>query len=168
MTVPFRTYAALGVTLGLFAAGYLLAPAAGSSTTLPGQSMAKAAPAIAAPAAPAKPVPALIASRPPVPLVTQPRTIFYTPPVQTADKPPVADKSGTTPEKPKVAALTPDQPTDTPTGDGAVAKRAIEVDGYKNPRNLVKGPDGMWHGRAMRGRTEVAVRVDASGNVSAE
>jgi hypothetical protein len=30
----------------------------------------------------------------------------------------------------------------------------------------VKLPDGMWHGRAMRGRVEIAVSVDANGSVS--
>jgi hypothetical protein len=56
----------------------------------------------------------------------------------------------------------------TADGDDGQARRAIEFDGYKNVRGLVKGPDGSWRGRAMRGRTEIAVRVDASGNVSAE
>jgi hypothetical protein len=50
----------------------------------------------------------------------------------------------------------------------AQARAAIELDGYKNVRALTKGADGLWHGRAMRGRTEIAVRVDAGGNVSAE
>jgi hypothetical protein len=54
------------------------------------------------------------------------------------------------------------------SGGDAQAKAAIELDGYKNVRALTKGPDGLWHGRAMRGRTEIAVRVDAGGSVSAE
>jgi hypothetical protein len=56
---------------------------------------------------------------------------------------------------------------DMKTGDSQ-ARAAIELDGYKNVRGLQKGPDGMWRGRAMRGRTEITVRVDATGNVSAE
>jgi len=55
-----------------------------------------------------------------------------------------------------------------PSGNDSRAKQAIELDGYKNVRGLEKGPDGVWRGRAMRGRTEIAVRVDSSGNVSAE
>ena len=54
------------------------------------------------------------------------------------------------------------------SGDDAQARKAIEFDGYKNVRALEKGPDGVWRGRAMRGRTEIAIRVDANGNVSAE
>ena len=48
------------------------------------------------------------------------------------------------------------------------AKAAIELDGYKNVRGLVQGEDGVWHGRALRGRTEIAISVDAKGSVSAE
>ena len=44
----------------------------------------------------------------------------------------------------------------------------IELDGYKHVRALEKGPDGVWRGRAMRGRTEIAIRVDATGSVSAD
>ena len=62
------------------------------------------------------------------------------------------------------AALT----TDQPSPEDADAKRAIEFDGYKNVHAVVKGSDGIWHARAMRGRTEIAVTVDASGNVSAD
>ena len=62
----------------------------------------------------------------------------------------------------------PPAPGDAKSGDSAQAKAAIELDGYKNVRGLEKGPDGVWRGRAMRGRTEIAIRVDASGNVSAD
>ena len=166
MTVPFRTFAAFGLAVGLLGVGYLLAPAPGASTTLPQQ------PKVAS-AGPAKPVATLVASRPPVPLVTPPRPSSYTPPIETADKSPTGDKPAAVdkpakPNEPSIAALLADQPSDSPSGDGALAKRAIEFDGYRNVRALAKGPDGMWHGRAMRGRAEIAVRVDAGGNVSAE
>jgi len=59
-------------------------------------------------------------------------------------------------------------PQDANTGSDKNARAAIELDGYKNVRGLEKGADGMWRGRAMRGRTEIAVRVDASGSVSAD
>ena len=49
-----------------------------------------------------------------------------------------------------------------------VAQGRIEADGYKNVQGLNKGSDGLWHGRAMRGSTEVPVTVDARGNVSAK
>jgi hypothetical protein len=59
-------------------------------------------------------------------------------------------------------------PSDNAKTGGTQAKAAIELDGYKNVRALEKGPDGIWRGRAMRGRTEITVRVDATGSVSAE
>ena len=46
-------------------------------------------------------------------------------------------------------------------------RAAIERDGYKSVRALRRGPEGMWNGRALRGKTDVAVTVDAAGNVSA-
>lgn len=48
------------------------------------------------------------------------------------------------------------------------ARRKIEADGYKNVQGLAKGADGMWHGRALRGNTEVQIKVDAKGNVMAQ
>ena len=65
----------------------------------------------------------------------------------------------------QTGALATDQPA---AGDDAEARRAIEFDGYKNVHVIVKGRDGLWHARAMRGRAEIAVTVDATGNVSAE
>lgn len=101
--------------------------------------------------------PALVAIRPPVPLVRPQPTSYFTTTVQ---------DSGTSGDKPaaNTAALT----TDQPAGEDGDAKRAIEFDGYKNVHAVVKSGDGVWHARAMRGRTEIAVRVDASGTVSAE
>ncbi|MFN4018776.1 MAG: hypothetical protein ACK4JB_25815 [Reyranella sp.] len=48
------------------------------------------------------------------------------------------------------------------------ARSAIEADGYKSVRNVVTGPDGTWRARAMRGNTEVVLRVDREGRVSAD
>jgi hypothetical protein len=48
------------------------------------------------------------------------------------------------------------------------AKAAIEQDGYKGVRSITKGPNGSWRATAMRGATEVILRVDANGNVSAQ
>lgn len=50
----------------------------------------------------------------------------------------------------------------------ADARAAIEADGYKRPRMVNKGLNGIWHARALRGTTEVALRVDAQGNVTGE
>ncbi|MBN9089068.1 MAG: hypothetical protein J0J01_19340 [Reyranella sp.] len=154
MTVPFRTFALFGAALGMLAAGYLLAPAPGAS-----RSLAAPATKVVPPAAP-KPETTLVAGRPPVPLMTPAR--------QTATVERTIDSSSS--DKPTVdlgtSSTNPPDPND-PKDDGK-ARQAIEFDGYKNVRGLVKGPDGSWRGRAMRGRTEIAVRVDASGSVSAE
>lgn len=48
------------------------------------------------------------------------------------------------------------------------ARAAIEADGYKRARIVNKGADGTWLARAFRGATEVAVRVDAQGNVTGD
>jgi hypothetical protein len=166
MTVPFRTFALFGAALGVVAAGYLFAPAPGASKSL-------AAPAARiVPPAPPKPETTLVANRPPVPLVTAPRATYNAPVERTTGSPSSGDK-------PTVDMGTfssnPADPNDTTqalalpaSGDDSQARRAIEFDGYKNVRGLVKSPDGSWRGRALRGRTEIAVRVDASGNVSAE
>ena len=47
------------------------------------------------------------------------------------------------------------------------AKAAIEADGYKGVRALSRGPDGVWKAWARRGETDVMVRVDSTGDVSA-
>jgi hypothetical protein len=46
------------------------------------------------------------------------------------------------------------------------AVRLILADGYKSPQGLTRGPDGRWHGKALRGTTLVDVSVDGRGNVS--
>jgi hypothetical protein len=52
-------------------------------------------------------------------------------------------------------------------GAALTAQKAIERDGYRNVQGLAKGSDGLWHGQAMRGNTQVQVTVDRSGTVSA-
>ena len=48
----------------------------------------------------------------------------------------------------------------------AIAQKRIEANGYKDVHDVELGADGLWHGRALRGGTEVAVTVDKHGNVS--
>ncbi len=154
MIVPFRTFAVFSLAFGMLAAGYLIAPAPGATPSPP-----LPAPQAKAPAPLARPAaPTVVATRPPVPLVRPQPTSYFTPE-------PAADGNPSEPAQGETAALTADQPS---AGDDSEAKRAIEFDGYKNVHAVVKGSDGMWHARAMRGRTEIAVTVDASGNVSAE
>jgi hypothetical protein len=47
-----------------------------------------------------------------------------------------------------------------------IAQKRIEADGYKDVHDVELGSDGLWHGRAKRGDSEVAVTVDRHGNVS--
>lgn len=51
---------------------------------------------------------------------------------------------------------------------GTFARSAIEADGYKAVTNIVAGPGGTWQARALRGKTEVVLRVDQEGRVSAD
>ncbi len=150
MVVPFRTFAVFSLAFGMLAAGYLIGPAPGATHTSPAPGLRTEATAPAPKAA----APTLAFSRPPVPLVRPQPTSFFTPTVQDSGNGDSADST---------QAQTADQPA-----EDADAKRAIEFDGYKNVHAVVKGSDGMWHARAMRGSTEIAVRVDASGNVSAD
>lgn len=62
-----------------------------------------------------------------------------------------------------------DAPSQQPlTGAARTAQKRIEQDGYKSVQNLQRGSDGLWHGTAMRGNTQVQVTVDRSGRVSAQ
>jgi hypothetical protein len=51
------------------------------------------------------------------------------------------------------------------SGENA-ARAAIEADGYKGVQGLHRGDDGVWHAKALRGRTEVRLIVDARGAVT--
>jgi hypothetical protein len=51
------------------------------------------------------------------------------------------------------------------SGENA-ARAAIEADGYKGVQELRRGDNGVWHAKALRGRTEVRVIVDARGAVT--
>jgi|SRR6185437_814072 hypothetical protein len=159
MVVPFRTFAVFSLAFGMLAAGYLIGPAPGATRSSPRPAPVPTAEAATPAAKPAAPT--LAANRAPVPLVRPQPTSYFTP--ANPDKS-TADGNPTDPAQAQTAALT----TDLPAGDDSGAKRAIEFDGYKNVHGMVKGSDGMWHARAMRGRTEIAVVVDGSGNVSAE
>ncbi len=99
--------------------------------------------------------------RPPVPLQVGTHDQYFTSPPADA----VATET-------KTAAATmgtiDGKPLDDQAQSNIVAKAAIEQDGYRNVRALVMGADGTWHGRAMRGSTEITVSVDANGSVSAD
>jgi len=166
MTGPYRTFIILGAAVGLLGAGYVFVPQPGAATVAAVPVLA-AAPLVSAvhPAAPAtKPVSTLVANRAPVPVVTRKHTIFFVPKEADTSIQTVSATTGISVD----GGLPPPAPGDAQPDDSSQAKAAIELDGYKNVRGLAKGPDGVWRGRAMRGRTEIAIRVDATGSVSAD
>jgi len=70
-------------------------------------------------------------------------------------------------------------PTGTPTGPATPpagmpgtpetansAKAQIEASGYTNVKDLKRQQDGSWQARATKNNEEVAVMVDATGNVT--
>lgn len=174
MTAPYRIFLAFGLAAGLLGAGYAFAPLPGAAA-LPAAPKGVPAPKAAAvasaatPEAPAAKPSALIANRAPVPMVPRTHDTYYVP--KEADAA-LQTASATTATGVAGAGAGTDgglpPADDAKSGGGAQAKAAIELDGYKNVRALEKGPDGIWRGRAMRGRTEIAVRVDATGSVSAD
>jgi len=179
--VPYRTFLVLGLAVGLLGAGYAFAPQPGGATAAVAPFPKTAPVTVAAtPAAPtAKPASTLVANRAPVPLVTRTHKTYFTPTQAEASVQTASATAGSSPSATDVstASLTvgagldgglPPAPAGANSADSAQAKAAVELDGYKNVRGLEKGPDGIWRGRAMRGRTEIAIRVDASGSVSAD
>ncbi|HTR87664.1 MAG TPA: hypothetical protein VMI56_24500 [Reyranella sp.] len=46
------------------------------------------------------------------------------------------------------------------------AKHDIERQGYRDVRGLAEDQNGVWHGRALAGHTEMQLLVDPEGNVS--
>jgi hypothetical protein len=52
------------------------------------------------------------------------------------------------------------------TGPAAMsARQDIERAGYRDVRGLAEDSEGVWHGRALRGNTEVQLLVDRDGGV---
>lgn len=101
---------------------------------------------------PARITPTLVARQAPVPMQRAPRA-------------PIAVKE-TPPQEANGAEAT--MPETLRGLSDANARAAIEADGYKRVRVISKAEDGTWRARAFRGSTEVALRVDAQGNVMAE
>lgn len=72
------------------------------------------------------------------------------------------------PAAPATATAPPSMPDDKITSESQ-ARKAIEAEGFTRVSDLKKDPDGMsWSGRATRGTSNVAVRIDRRGNISAE
>jgi hypothetical protein len=151
-------FAELMLFAGILASGYVIV-ASTNATAIPVAATTRsdkptareaANPAALTPPAP----PARISSaKPPVPLRTSRHPTYWS----EDPKPPPAATEGA------VAAQTEKRAT-----SDAAAKAMIEADGYKNVSSLVQGPDGSWHGLAMRGAVEVAISLDADGRVLAD
>jgi hypothetical protein len=92
---------------------------------------------------------AMPVARPPVPFFRQPRPVS-TAPVQR--------------ETPNAAA----ENEVEDALDVEAAKAAIERDGYKRIMILDKASNGAWRAKAYRGVSEVFLKVDSHGAVSAE
>lgn len=71
------------------------------------------------------------------------------------------------PASPSTATVPP-HAGDLKIASEADARKAIEAEGFTGVSGLRKDDAGLWVGRAMRGTSNVAVRVDARGNVSAD
>jgi hypothetical protein len=96
----------------------------------------------------------------PVPLQVAPRPPVYVPAADTAD----ASAKGEAGSSAKAGASAPSA-NDDKAGEAA-ARKAIEADGYKGVEVLRKGDNGVWHAKALRGRTVVQLVVDSRGTVS--
>ena len=53
----------------------------------------------------------------------------------------------------------------SPLATEALAKEKIQGAGYTGVKELMKNPDGTWSAKAMKDDKEIAVSVDAEGNV---
>jgi hypothetical protein len=96
--------------------------------------------------------PTLAARQAPVPMVLSRRT-------------PVAVPVAAPATAPEPALSEPEKTTGLTEAD---ARAAIVADGYKKVLAVSKTADGTWRARALRGATEVSLRVDARGNVIGE
>jgi hypothetical protein len=104
---------------------------------------------------------ALAEARPPVPLLREFKlTPFYSPEAVEPAATAVAQLPSTT--TPASSALPPVQSAKSEP----VAKAKIEQVVFRSVRLIEREPDGKWRAVGLRGNTEVALVVDAGGNVS--
>ena len=54
------------------------------------------------------------------------------------------------------------------SGAEAAARYKFEQAGFNNVKGLSRSPDGVWSGRAVRNGVEVAVSMDAAGNIAVQ
>lgn len=53
----------------------------------------------------------------------------------------------------------------SPNAEHAAVKAKLEAAGFHGIHALQRSPDGTWTGRAMRNNLEIAVQIDAEGNI---
>lgn len=51
------------------------------------------------------------------------------------------------------------------SGAEAAVKEQLRSAGFTGVHMLTRNPDGTWQGRAMKGNQEIAVMIDAGGNI---
>ena len=142
-----KTLALVALASGMLASAYFIGPAP-AAPAVPGAARPIPAMAVAAP----KPASTIKTFQAPVPMLVSRHDKFF-------DVSSVSDTAAPV----QTASATTDQQA---TASDAAARASIERDGYRNVRGLVRGPNGAWRGKAMRGGTEIAVSVDPNGNVS--
>ncbi|MDP1837684.1 MAG: hypothetical protein Q8N31_07275 [Reyranella sp.] len=54
----------------------------------------------------------------------------------------------------------------TPSADEAYSKSLIQRAGYTGVSDLMRSPDGSWHGHALKENAKVDVAVDRTGRVT--
>ena len=83
---------------------------------------------------------------------------------------------------PSPSPTTPSSPSTTAPGSGASGsigtqgslvdetsvKAKLAAEGYTGVKDLKKNADGSWTGKAMKGSTEMAVSIDATGEVKSQ
>lgn len=150
MTYRFRDYAGLCLCAGMLVSGYLMV--ATPDIVVGRQGVNRERPSPPAP----KPQTTISWGRPPVPLLLNAHTSYFV----GARQPTATSIDG--------AITVPQDKTESGSTFATTAKAMIEADGYKSVSALVRTSDGAWAGFALRGTVEVAIRVDAKGNVSTQ
>lgn len=98
----------------------------------------------------------------PVPMQVKPRPPVHLPAADITEA--YAKGEAGTPAKANASTSAPSETGDQP--GQAAARSAIEADGYRGVQVLTKGENGVWHAKAIRGRTEVRLVVDSRGSVT--
>lgn len=134
------------------------APVAGIPMPASNDSIARAKPdSVRQEGAPTRISSAGVAKRAPVPMQFAPRV-----PVAARN---TAESGTARPEADRVEAA----PIQAMEGlSDRSARAAIEADGYKHVRVLSRSETGTWLALALRGKSEVTLRVDAQGTVMAD